>query len=173
MAIQMVTGPRAIQNTWLLVSISNRIRDIKSWNILITRTTIPVSLVLKFILLDRTLNRRLRFEALESCIFPALLYGCQTWKLTENLRHIPTRQDPKHQNKSIGKHSWSNPASDNSEMEMGRTLHSSRRAQLSTMWDPCIGADLLQGRLVNLRRSQGCTGLRQQGAGRLEKIVAK
>ena len=39
---------------------------------------------LKFILLDRNLNRRLRFEALESCIFPGLLYGCQTWKLTEN-----------------------------------------------------------------------------------------
>ena len=38
---------------------------------------------LKFILLDRNLNRKLRFEALESCIFPALLYGCQTWKLTE------------------------------------------------------------------------------------------
>ena len=39
---------------------------------------------LKFILLHRNLNRRLRFEALESCIFPALLFGCQTWKLAEN-----------------------------------------------------------------------------------------
>ena len=39
---------------------------------------------LKFIVLDRNLNRRLRFEALESCFFPALLYGCQTWKLAQN-----------------------------------------------------------------------------------------
>ena len=38
---------------------------------------------LKFILLDRNLNQKQRFEALEFCIFPALLYGCQTWKLTE------------------------------------------------------------------------------------------
>ena len=30
------------------------------------------------------LNRRLRFEALESYILPALLHGCQAWKLTKN-----------------------------------------------------------------------------------------
>ena len=52
MAIQMVIGPRAIQNTWPLVSISNISRDINSWkicfcdwafwNILITRTIVHV-----------------------------------------------------------------------------------------------------------------------------------
>ena len=33
MGIQMVTGPRAIQNTWPLVPTSNRTRDIKPWKI--------------------------------------------------------------------------------------------------------------------------------------------
>ena len=43
---------------------------------------------LELFLLDRDLNRRLRFQALESCIFATLLYGCQTWKLTENQKNI-------------------------------------------------------------------------------------
>ena len=33
MAIEMVTGSKTIQNTWPLVSISNRTRDINSWKI--------------------------------------------------------------------------------------------------------------------------------------------
>ena len=33
---------------------------------------------LKFILMDKKINRKLKFEALESCIFPVLLYDCQT-----------------------------------------------------------------------------------------------
>ena len=51
----MVTGLRTVQNTWPLVSISNRTRDIKSWkigfshwafwNILITRSTYALWLV--------------------------------------------------------------------------------------------------------------------------------
>ena len=69
MAIQMVTNPRAIENTWPLVSISNRTRDINSWkigfchwafwNILITRTMVRVTITL-----------------------PVVLYGCETWSLT-------------------------------------------------------------------------------------------
>ena len=31
--------------------------------------------------------------------------------------NVPMRQDPKHQNKSLGKHSWCSPESDNPEME--------------------------------------------------------
>ena len=38
---------------------------------------------LKFILLDKKLNRKIKIKALESCVFPSLLYGCQTWNLTE------------------------------------------------------------------------------------------
>ena len=37
---------------------------------------------LKFILLDKKLNRRIKFEALASCVFPCLIYGCQTCNLT-------------------------------------------------------------------------------------------
>ena len=39
--------------------------------------------ILKFILLDKKLNRKIKIKTLESCIFPPLLYGCQTWNLTE------------------------------------------------------------------------------------------
>ena len=57
MAIEMVTGPRTIQNTWPLASISNRTRDINSWkigfshwafwNILITRTIVRVMITFR------------------------------------------------------------------------------------------------------------------------------
>lgn len=40
---------------------------------------------LKFVLLDIKINRRLRFVTLETCIFPVILYGCQTWDLTSKL----------------------------------------------------------------------------------------
>ncbi|KAJ4427351.1 hypothetical protein ANN_24971 [Periplaneta americana] len=30
-----------------------------------------------------SINRRLRLEALNACVFPVLTYGCQTWALTE------------------------------------------------------------------------------------------
>lgn len=37
---------------------------------------------LKFILLDKTLSRKTKIQALETCVYPVLLYGCQTWSLT-------------------------------------------------------------------------------------------
>ena len=38
--------------------------------------------LLKFILLDKKLNRRMKFESLAALVFPCLTYGCQTWNLT-------------------------------------------------------------------------------------------
>lgn len=38
---------------------------------------------LKFILLDKRQKTSIKVEILEKCIFPALLYGCQTWSMTE------------------------------------------------------------------------------------------
>ena len=40
-------------------------------------------LVLKFILLDKKQKTSTKTEILKQCIFPVLLYGCQTWFLTE------------------------------------------------------------------------------------------
>ena len=37
-----------------------------------------------FCYIDKKLNHKLKLEALQSCIFPTLIYGCQTWKLTVN-----------------------------------------------------------------------------------------
>ncbi|KAJ4446230.1 hypothetical protein ANN_12924 [Periplaneta americana] len=42
---------------------------------------------LKFIVLERTLSKKLRMEILETCVTPALLYGCQTWSLSAKLRN--------------------------------------------------------------------------------------
>lgn len=38
---------------------------------------------LKFLLLDKDINRELRLEALQTCIIPTLTYGSQTWTLTK------------------------------------------------------------------------------------------
>ena len=37
---------------------------------------------LKFIFLDKTLNRKIRLNALDTCIMPVLLYASQTGSLT-------------------------------------------------------------------------------------------
>ena len=37
---------------------------------------------LKFILLDKALNRKLKLETLQTCVIPVLLNDCQTWFLT-------------------------------------------------------------------------------------------
>lgn len=42
---------------------------------------------LKFILLDKSLNRKLKMETLQTCVLPTLLYGCQTWNLTAKLKY--------------------------------------------------------------------------------------
>jgi hypothetical protein len=39
---------------------------------------------LKFILLDKSLNRKIRLDALDTCIMPVLTYASQTWSLTTN-----------------------------------------------------------------------------------------
>jgi hypothetical protein len=38
--------------------------------------------VLKFILLDKSLNRKFRLKALDTCIMPVLLYASQIWSIT-------------------------------------------------------------------------------------------
>lgn len=57
---------------------------------------------LKFIFLDKSLNRRLRIEALSSCVFPVLTYGCQTWALTERQRRSIEICQRKMERKIIG-----------------------------------------------------------------------
>ena len=113
---------------------------------------------LKFILLDRTLIRRLRFEALESCIFPALLYGCQTWKLTENQRKKIQVCQRKMDRKILGislrdriSNAKIRALANTTDVDQRATtlkwklgghlarLDSSRCVQLATMWDPHIG----------------------------------
>jgi hypothetical protein len=37
---------------------------------------------LKFILTDKAISPKLRYEVLQTCVIPTLLYGCQTWSLT-------------------------------------------------------------------------------------------
>jgi hypothetical protein len=34
---------------------------------------------LKFILLDKSINIKLRLEAVQTCVIPVLIYGSQTW----------------------------------------------------------------------------------------------
>ena len=43
---------------------------------------------LKFVLLDKSLSRTLRIESLETCIYPVVLYGSQTWSLTSRQRRM-------------------------------------------------------------------------------------
>ncbi|PSN53618.1 hypothetical protein C0J52_00905 [Blattella germanica] len=45
---------------------------------------------LKFIILDHTvhtLSRTNKFNTLKVCVYPVLLYGCQTWTLTSKLKN--------------------------------------------------------------------------------------
>lgn len=123
---------------------------------------------LKFVFLDKKLNRKLKLEALQSCIFPTLLYGCQTWKLTANqkkqiqicqrkmerkilglslrdkisntrLRQMTNTRDMAHQGERL-KWKWGGHVT---------RLQGSRWAMISTTWDPRIG-----------RRNRGRPGTR-------------
>ena len=113
---------------------------------------------LKFILLDKKLNRRIKFEALASCVFPCLTYGCQTWNLTRvQKKHLQVCQR-KMERKILGI-SLRDRIPNTRIRELAKTddmaeraeilkwkwgghvarLQSSRWAQISTMWDPRIG----------------------------------
>lgn len=123
---------------------------------------------LQFILLDKKLNRKLKLEVLQSCIFPTLLYGCQTWKLTVNqktqiqicqrkmerkilglslrdkisntrLKQMTNTRDMAHQGERL-KWKWGGHVS---------RLQGCRWAHISTTWDPRIG-----------RRNRGRPGTR-------------
>ncbi|KAJ4427383.1 hypothetical protein ANN_25004 [Periplaneta americana] len=123
---------------------------------------------LQFILLDKKLNRKLKLEVLQSCIFPTLLYGCQTWKLTVNqktqiqicqrkmerkilglslrdkisntrLKQMTNTRDMAHQGERL-KWKWGGHVS---------RLQGCRWAHICTTWDPRIG-----------RRNRGRPGTR-------------
>ena len=113
---------------------------------------------LKFILLDKAINRRLKFETLETCILPVLLYGCQTWTLSEKQKTSIQICQRKMQRKILGinlRDRMTNETlqklTDTSDaIEWARTmkwkwgghvarLHQSRWTYAATMWDPYIG----------------------------------
>ena len=113
---------------------------------------------LKFILLEKKINRRLKFEALETCVFPVLLYGCQTWTLREKERAAIQICQRKMQRKILGisiRDRTTNETlqklaniPDAAERAM-RTkwkwgghvarLHQARWTHVTTMWDPYTG----------------------------------
>ena len=113
---------------------------------------------LKFIVLDKSLNRKLRLEALNTCVFPVLLYGCQTWALTDRQRKSIEICQRKMERKILGitpRDRVSNTrlqeitASENAAQQASITKwrwggHVARQqqgrwAQEATMWDPYAG----------------------------------
>mgnify|MGYP007063903827 CR=1 FL=1 len=41
-----------------------------------------------YILMDRAINPKTRFEVLQSCVIPTLLYGCQTWTFSRRQTNL-------------------------------------------------------------------------------------
>lgn len=113
---------------------------------------------LKSILLEKSINRKLRFEVLESCIFPILLYGCQTWSLVDKLKQSIQVCQRKMQRKILGislqdrisNEELRNLSSDADVLERATKLkwkwgghvarlNPERWAYAATMWDPYTG----------------------------------
>lgn len=57
---------------------------------------------LKFILLDRKISRKIKFHTLETCVYPVLLYGCQTWSLRSQQKNKLQICQRKMQRKILG-----------------------------------------------------------------------
>ncbi|KAJ4431622.1 hypothetical protein ANN_20221 [Periplaneta americana] len=106
----------------------------------------------------QAINRRLRLEALNSCVFPVLTCGCQTWALTERKKTNIEICQRKMERKIVGvslKDKVSNTALQKitaSENITEKALitkwkwggHVARQqqgrwARETTMWDPYIG----------------------------------
>ena len=115
-------------------------------------------LVAKFILLDKKLNRRIKFEALASCVLPCLTYGCQTCNLTRVQKkrlHVCQRKMeqkilgislrdriPNTRIKALAKTDDMARRTEILKWKWGghvARLQSSRYAQISTMRDPRTG----------------------------------
>ncbi|KAJ4428492.1 hypothetical protein ANN_24529 [Periplaneta americana] len=113
---------------------------------------------LKFIWTDKTINRNLKFEALETCIIPVLLYGCQTWTLSERQRSSIQTCQRKMQRKILGitlRDRMTNETlqrlTNTTDAEERATatkwtwgrhvarLHQTRWTRAITMWDPYVG----------------------------------
>ena len=88
--------------------------------------------MLKFILLDRKLNRKLKFEVLESCVMPVLLYGCKIWTLTARLRKTLQVCQKKMSQNILG-HSLKDRIPNRALQEMTATTDPAQRA-MWTKW---------------------------------------
>lgn len=113
---------------------------------------------LKFILQNKSLNRNLRLQALTTCIFPVLLYGCQTWALTARQKNTLAVCQRGMERKILGislkdrinnKRLQEITSSKNIVHEAARIkwrwgghvvrLQGNRWAQITTTWDPYQG----------------------------------
>ncbi|KAJ4447264.1 hypothetical protein ANN_09268 [Periplaneta americana] len=113
---------------------------------------------LQFILLDKTINRRLKFEVLQACVYPTLLYGCQTWSTTNRQMNALEICQRKMERKILGI-TMRDRISNESLSQMASTTNVTQRANKlkwkwgghiarmkderwtyrATMWDPRTG----------------------------------
>ena len=113
---------------------------------------------IKFLVLDKSLSRKLRLEALSTCVFPGHLYGCQAWSLTARQRKTMEACQRRMERKVLGitlKDRISNARLQNitATVSIGQQatatkwkwgghvarLKNGRWAQVTTMWDPYAG----------------------------------
>ena len=113
---------------------------------------------LKFIPLDKSLNKKLRLDALDTCIMPVLLYASQTWSLTTKHKNTIEVCKRKMVRKTLGistrdrisntqLQEWSMLKSAAQQASWSKwklaghvaRLHHTRWAQATTMWDPYRG----------------------------------
>lgn len=113
---------------------------------------------LQFILLDKTINRRLKLEVLQTCVYPTLLYGCQTWSTTNRQMNALEICQRKMERKILGI-TMRDRISNESLSQMASTTNVTQRANKlkwkwgghiarmkderwtyrATMWDPRTG----------------------------------
>jgi hypothetical protein len=113
---------------------------------------------LKFILLDKYIKLATKREVLETCVFPALLYGCQTWSPTSKERKMLQVCQRKMESKILRLSIKDRTRNADVRKQLGTRyvlqtaaqlkwkwgghvsrLHESRWAYASTMWDPKTG----------------------------------
>ena len=113
---------------------------------------------IKFILMDKYINTKTRFEILQSCVIPVLLYGSQTWTFTktqiQTIQVCQRRMErkllgitlkDKMRNEELRRRSGMEDAATNARILKWRwgghvaRLHQDRWAYATTMWDPRRG----------------------------------
>jgi hypothetical protein len=112
---------------------------------------------MKYILKDKSITRSLRLTEINTCIYPVLLYGCQTWSPTESQKMSVDVCQRKMERKLLGitnRDKISNrrlqelTEAENPTQRAACTKwrqQEDRLAQSTTMWDPYIG-DRSRGR---------------------------